>query len=75
MNPTRAANRNKPQRAIWSRLNAPLVSFIIGVILLGPAAFTQSVLAPAPHRHSVTISAPGTRGSEPSIAVNPTNAN
>jgi hypothetical protein len=71
---TLAANRNKPQRGIWSRLNAPLkMNFIIGVILLGPAAFPQSVLLPAPHRHVVTVSPPGSRGNEPSIAVNPNN--
>ena len=75
MNHTRAASRNKPRRVIWSQRNLPLMNFIIGVILLGPAAFTQSVLAPAPHRHSVTVSPPGSRGSEPSIAVNPNNAN
>jgi hypothetical protein len=71
---TLAANRNKPQPGIWSRRNAPLkINFIIGMILLGPAAFPQSVLPPAPHRHIVTVSPPGSRGNEPSIAVNPNN--
>ena len=49
------------------------INLIIGVILLGPAACPQSVLPPAPRRHIVTVSPPGSRGNEPSIAVNPNN--
>ena len=44
---------------------------LICIALTSSVGLAQSALAPAPHRHTVTVSSPEVRGSEPSIAVNP----
>jgi hypothetical protein len=49
--------------------------FQLGVLLIGTVSLAQSPLPPAPRRHIVTVSPSNVRANEPSIAVNPNNAN
>ncbi len=55
-------------------MHAKLAAALTAVLFSG-VSLAQSPLAPAPHRHLVTISGMEHRGSEPSIAVNPNNPN
>jgi hypothetical protein len=46
---------------------------LIALLTCPALAYAQAPLPPAPHRRVITISQPGVRGNEPSIAVNPNN--
>ena len=50
-------------------------SLAVLLLLVPGLAWSQTSLLPAPERQIVTISKPEVRGNEPSIAVNPNNAN